>query len=600
MTVGDYSGTYGIIGPPGTGKTTFLAAQVRRIVEASPDVAGRTPVLVSSLTKAAAAEIGGRDLPLPAAAVGTLHAHAFRALGHPTIVTGEVLADFNARHHEFSIAGDDRPRPNRSNDDLEGDVVEIDPGGDAPGDKYLQTYDLLRAMRIDQDRWSYAGPTAPVLGRRDVIVRDLERFVDAYEDFKTAVDAYDFTDLIGGAVAMEPPMNPDVLVVDEVQDLSALEWELVRVWSEGRTLFAVGDPWQALYTWRGAHPELFDAIPQDRLRVLSRSYRVPRTIVDAAMRWMVGKSNTTKAIEYRPRIGGDGNEVDGSIGFDLATTPGNVAGLIDRVEESIRAGRTAMIQATCSYMLGDVLTALRDRGIPYANPWRAKRGDWNPLSVRGTSTAERFAAFLVPAFERRYWTWSELATWIPLVRVDGTLRPKAKTLVDAKAKERMADEPATSLELSTVFGDSSVYALVDAMRNADDVRTAARIGQDWLVRRLLSKTAGRGIEYAARVLGTWGAGAITDRPRVYVGTCHSFKGAEADDVFLFTELSGAAIDGLRNHDAAKDHVDAIGRTFYVGMTRARENLTILGTSHKIDESVYPVGKHIRTATFGVA
>ena len=67
--------TYVLIGPPGTGKTTELSRMVR---EASD--LGWMP-LIASLTKAAAREIAGRDLAIDQQRIGTLHAHAYRALG---------------------------------------------------------------------------------------------------------------------------------------------------------------------------------------------------------------------------------------------------------------------------------------------------------------------------------------------------------------------------------------------------------------------------------------------------------------------------------------------------------------------------------------
>ena len=42
-------------------------------------------VLISSLTKAAATEIGGRNLPISFDALGTLHSHCYHALGKPEI-----------------------------------------------------------------------------------------------------------------------------------------------------------------------------------------------------------------------------------------------------------------------------------------------------------------------------------------------------------------------------------------------------------------------------------------------------------------------------------------------------------------------------------
>jgi len=55
----------------------------------------------------------------------------------------------------------------------------------------------------------------------------------------------------------------------------------------------------------------------------------------------------------------------------------------------------------------------------------------------------------------------------------------------------------------------------------------------------------------------------------YVGTIHKFKGNEADNVFLFAQIPYPISDNVRKSVAYKD--DEL-RTFYVGATRARNNL----------------------------
>jgi len=70
---------YRIYGPPGCGKTTSLTRQIRRAV----DRFGADSVLVTSFSRAAAAELAGRDLPIAGDRVGTLHSHCYHALGGP-------------------------------------------------------------------------------------------------------------------------------------------------------------------------------------------------------------------------------------------------------------------------------------------------------------------------------------------------------------------------------------------------------------------------------------------------------------------------------------------------------------------------------------
>lgn len=588
-----YSGWYGIIGPPGTGKTTFLSRQVRRIVETT----GTTRVLVSSLTRTAAAEIAGRDLPLPRGAVGTLHAHAFRSLDRPEIFADDHVSTWNDRRPEFAVSGGTaKTRDGELSAEPIADAVDA---GERPGDRYLATWDLVRARRLSLDVVA-ENPGSKVFGRSDVLARDLARFVDEFETWKTDEGLHDFTDLISAARGLPPPGDPEVLVVDEVQDLSSLEWDLVRTWADGRTLFAVGDPWQSLYAWRGADPSLFDEFPDERLRILSRSWRVPRRIVETGLRWMRGRSNVRREIRYLPRVDDRGVPVDGSIDFDPATTPSRVAAIVDRVEESIREGRTSMIQATAGYLLGPVLSALRSRGIPFANPWRVRRGDWNPLSSRGVSTAERFSALVAPAFSGRLWTWRDLSKWIDLLVAKDVLRHGAKETILAKSTERLADFPVASAEIRGLFRDESAVALGESMTGRVDWRSAVRDAHQWIIPRLSRRTVGTSIVFARAILERFGVGGLRDRPKVFVGTVHSFKGAEADDVHLFSELSGAAVDGIRGGHDVDETIAAVHRTFYVGMTRARSRLFVHGTSSRRDSSIYDVLRKIRNAAIPVA
>jgi len=62
---------------------------------------------------------------------------------------------------------------------------------------------------------------------------------------------------------------------------------------------------------------------------------------------------------------------------------------------------------------------------------------------------------------------------------------------------------------------------------------------------------------------------LTDTDRVYIGTIHSSKGGEADNVVLRTDIS------WRTSQAFEQTPDPEHRVFYVGVTRARNTLQII-------------------------
>jgi len=109
----------------------------------------------------------------------------------------------------------------------------------------------------------------------------LQRFHRKWEEFKLDCGLLDFTDMIEYSLETPPPDGIEVVFVDEAQDFSALQFELVRGWLKhiDQAVF-VGDDDQAIFGFSGADPEnlISRPIPDENRRVLKKSYRVPKNV----------------------------------------------------------------------------------------------------------------------------------------------------------------------------------------------------------------------------------------------------------------------------------------------------------------------------------
>lgn len=523
---------YRVSGPPGTGKTTWLGEQVRRALASQKYEPGE--IYVVSFTRAAAQEVAGRHLPIPKTNIGTVHAMCFRSIGGPRIAEKDktLVEEWNrvyARGVQNWMIGGGKADP------AEGFYEQAD-------DSLLARYSLTRSL--------LAGTG---------LSQDLAGFAQTWEEFKGGNGALDFTDLLLNAPEALP--NAKVLFVDEAQDLSPLQWRVVRQWgSRCEQFIVVGDDDQLLYSFAGARAEAFLVdLPSEQIRVLNRSYRLPSTVHAYAVKWVKQVKGKRQEKEFSPdREGGSIHRSDASYADPLH--------LITPVKKDLAEGRTVMVLASCGFMLKPLIQELRAFGLPYHNPYRSTDISWNPLA-KGVSSARVMALWNLKEElnDRATGHIENPANWRMVGEVfhaDGVMKPGMKS--------RLGD-----LGLGkgkTDLAEIERYFEVDTLR-------ALRAWDLTFIYAKLHTQSRKALEYPLKALRMHGPQALTEAPRIIVGTIHSVKGGQADSVYLFPDYSMAAAREIDNR--GQGAIDDMIRCFYVGLTRTKDKLTLCEPSKRL-------------------
>ena len=110
----------------------------------------------------------------------------------------------------------------------------------------------------------------------------LDDFNKFYIEFKTQKNKYDFTDQLEQYIAQGIRPNFDYVFIDEAQDLSPLQWDVVDFISKGATkVFIAGDDKQSIFKFAGGDPSSLIHKEGNRI-VLDTSYRLPAKVLNYA------------------------------------------------------------------------------------------------------------------------------------------------------------------------------------------------------------------------------------------------------------------------------------------------------------------------------
>ncbi len=573
-----------VIAGPGTGKTRTLVSRiVHLITELRVDPASITAV---TFTNKAAAEMRGRLAKiLPAEAVrlltiGTFHGICLTLLrenapsGEQPVIIDEISATGIIRE---LIAPHSLPhKPSR----------------------------LLRAFSLAK---SFSRPISQSL--------DEETFAlyEAYRQKCASFGALDFDDLLLRTLGLMDRIDiPPVLtarfghlLVDEFQDINEVQYALVKQW--GRTtgnIFVIGDPHQAIYGFRGASPRFFEEFRRDYPGVeeiaLKENYRSPVAIVESAkcviarspaaarhpalftatfesdcpIRFVTARNEFSEAMfiakEINRLVGGvdmiDAHRFGGRKGEDSATRGFSDIAVFYRTHRQADVLERCLVQEGIAYRVAGRDESLSEPSV--AGMLSVIKFVFNPGDIFSLMAALRYCGEPVD-YAATYAADDRTIDNLLHLMGEGRLAIDApgKFVASVRAlRSGIGKQPPreTIAALSKVLGtgdDEPVQRLMHIAELHDDMRSflqTVTLGGDADILR-----NGRGRPHGDAVL---------------LSTLHAGKGLE----FPVTFICGLNDGLLPLRDAHGDtaDIDEERRLFYVGITRAREELILTAASQR--------------------
>lgn len=301
-----------------------------------------------------------------------------------------------------------------------------------------------------------------------------------------------------------------VLVVDEAQDMSKEEFDLVNVLvenNEDMRVILVGDDDQNIYGFRGSDSRYMKQLIDDRSATkyeLVDNYRSKQNIVDFSNQWVKKIGSRLKDFPgYAKKLDNGSIRLIEYAGSKLITP------LIKELEQTDLSGSTCVLTKTNEEAV-QIVGMLTQKGIPAK---LIQSNDGFPI---------------LNLYELRYFSDRlNLDTGSPLIpEEDWSL-----------AMTQLSRDLQKSNKLETALNAIRNFSLVNAVR---------KYKSDWTTFLGESK-----IEDFTAI----------DTETIFVSTIHKSKGKEFDNVILL----------LNNFDTTTDEQK---RLLYVGATRAKSNLTI--------------------------
>lgn len=347
-------------------------------------------------------------------------------------------------------------------------------------------------------------------------------FLSDYEKYKEKIGKIDYSDMLQNVIDEHIDLDTPVLMVDEFQDLTAQMYKLFNMWAVNREVVTIaGDPFQSIYGFWGGSPDYFNNWKADE-KILGETHRLPEQI----------KQFGRKILKYGGMTAPDPTAKAGYVRPIIALNYGQV----------LPSHKSELHLIRCNYQAGAVAFDLATSGKVFGG---IKGIGWSGDEIllansiityrMGRALTKDMIKSVINAYPAKLFGGKANRDDV-LNRIDKSYTPELNTgngVINNVVLDSMAsDDPTIKMGVKNKLFTEKIKGILK--------RTSPIMTYEMNNRKVL--------------------------------TIHGSKGLEADAVFLHTAITPKI---WKNTVIPGSEHSAESRVWYVGATRARENLYLI-------------------------
>ena len=370
----------------------------------------------------------------------------------------------------------------------------------------------------------------------DVLLKKIQIYED-YKKIGKEKSLIDFDDMIGRAIQeiSFPPLK--ILIIDEAQDCTPLQWSVIyKLAQNAHRIYLAGDDDQAIYEWNGADPKYFTRYFPGRKVKLRKTRRFGKAIhrLSQIIRREIFDSEEKEYTHLKKE-----GFIKHYLNFreiPFHTLPGSW------------------------YILGRINTAVnelrmlaKDAGLYFSDNEDIKCFDQNQ--------------------------WEAIKAWTHLSNNKTINKKQAEKMY--KYIRELKDPRFRSPKFWITESELEEYDFKKLIKHCGLNLSLSFQKKPWwhiLKRNFTSQQA----LYFLRLLKRYGQKELDNPPQIIIDTIHSVKGGEADHVVLYSKANYPSNFKTKSREEKTNEK----KVWYTGATRARKTIHLLDTNYKYN---YPIG-----------